>query len=456
MSFSPSPAGLAGPAAGRSIQEQRERWGRKRSRTGRELVQTEQRYCEQLELVNTYFVEILKAKGTLRQHIRESIFSSIKSIHSVNQTLLVHLENGYFGRGFEQFCPQLHYYNTYVDNIHNARKVLGAHLKKNKAFRRFKKLQEARPELHNCTLEDLLPLPIQRIQQYKHFLRDLTENTSPENPEFQQLSRAVKAVSEVSQRIQDNARSHENHLQLKRVQKLLKGRKTKVQAPGRWYIREGWLRTVRPKGAEAKPKMFFLFSDVLLQTKPCNQLHPTHGDKFSCQRAYPLAECTVDKVFGHTKSQGGLLSLTFPRAQVLLMSCNQEDVNDWYRSLFSAVGQLKSRNTVVHKRDELTRRPLRPAPDSQQSTPVTPGPPVTPGRKRNMASGEASERAQTPGRPQPALAEPEGSATKRMRLADAPVERSTVGIWPGFPVQCERFRLVPLSSVSQSRPAPAV
>ena len=53
MSFSPSPAGLAGPAAGRSIQEQRERWGRKRSRTGRELVQTEQRYCEQLELVNT-------------------------------------------------------------------------------------------------------------------------------------------------------------------------------------------------------------------------------------------------------------------------------------------------------------------------------------------------------------------------------------------------------------------
>ena len=44
-------------------------------------------------------------------------------------------------------------------------RLLQAHLKKNKAFRRFKKLQEARPELHNCTLEDLLPLPIQRIQQ---------------------------------------------------------------------------------------------------------------------------------------------------------------------------------------------------------------------------------------------------------------------------------------------------
>jgi hypothetical protein len=44
----------------------------------------------------------------------------------------------------------------------------------------------------------------------------------------------VKLISEVSQRIQDNARSHDNHLQLRRVQRLLKGRKTKVEAPG-WF-----------------------------------------------------------------------------------------------------------------------------------------------------------------------------------------------------------------------------
>lgn len=45
--------------------------------------------------------------------------------HSVfRRSLLVHLENGYFGRGFDQFCPQLHLYNPYVDNIYNASKVL--------------------------------------------------------------------------------------------------------------------------------------------------------------------------------------------------------------------------------------------------------------------------------------------------------------------------------------------
>ncbi|XP_070848445.1 rho guanine nucleotide exchange factor 39 [Chaetodon trifascialis] len=405
MSFS---CGPPGPLGCTSIQEQRERWERKRSRTAKELVKTEQRYCQQLELVTTYFVEILKAKGTLRHDIRESIFSSIKAIHSVNQSLLVHLENGYFGRGFDQFCPHLHHYNTYVDNIYNASKVLGIQLKKNKAFRRFKKLQEARPEFNNHKLEDLLQLPVQRIDQYKHFLQDLAANTSPDNPEFQQVSRAVTAVCVVSQRIQKNVQCHENHLQLCRVQKLLKGRKTKVLAAGRWYIREGWLNMVPPKGADAKPKMFFLFSDMLLQAKRCSPLHLNNGEKFAGQHAYPLQDCTVEKVFGHTRSKGGLLSLTFPRAKLLLMSSNQDDLNDWYQSMSSAVRKLQSQ-TVVHQRDELCRRPLRSA-ASNHDTPSS----SNPSRKRSMLSTETGEFAQKPS------AEWESSSPKRMKQCDAP------------------------------------
>lgn len=41
------------------------------------------------------------------------------------RSLLVHLENGYFGRGFDQMCPHLQHYNTYVDNIYNGSRVLG-------------------------------------------------------------------------------------------------------------------------------------------------------------------------------------------------------------------------------------------------------------------------------------------------------------------------------------------
>lgn len=79
---------------------------------------------------------------------------------------------------------------------------------------------------------------------------------------------------------------------------------------GRRYVREGWLNVVPPEGTGAKPKMFFLFSDMLLQAKRCSTLLPSTGARFVGQCAYPLQDCTVDKVFGHTRSQGGLLSVS--------------------------------------------------------------------------------------------------------------------------------------------------
>uniref|UniRef100_A0A3P9LFZ6 Rho guanine nucleotide exchange factor 39 n=1 Tax=Oryzias latipes TaxID=8090 RepID=A0A3P9LFZ6_ORYLA len=391
MSFSPD---VFGSPSGCSIQEQRERWQRKRCRTAKELVQTEQRYCQQLQLVTTFFVEILKAKGTLKQNVREAIFSSIKDIHSANQSLLVHLENGYFGKGLVQFCSHLHHYTVYADNIFNAKKVLVVQLKKNKAFRRFKKLQEARPEFSSHKLEDLLQLPIERIHQYKHFLQDLTANTSPDDPEFEQLSKAFHEVSKVFQRIEDNTRRHENHLQLCRVQKLLKGKRTKILTAGRWYIREGWLNKVPQKGDEAKPRMFFLFSDMLLQAKRCSPLDLTNGEKFVGQHAYPLQDCSVEKVFGHTRSKGGLLSLTFPKAKVLLMSNNQEDLNDWHQNLSAAIRKLQPKATVIHQREDGWG-----------------GQPCSSGRKRHMPLADDTEHA-------PTVAEQDCSVPKRMKESD--------------------------------------
>ncbi|XP_072922273.1 rho guanine nucleotide exchange factor 39 isoform X2 [Hemitrygon akajei] len=347
---------------GTAMHEQRARWERKRIRTAKELIETEQRYFEQLELVVVYFIEILKAKGTLQPAARDAIFCTFKSIHSVNRALLSYLEDGKLGLGFDNFCPHLKLYITYTDNMEHAFKVLQGQIKKNKQFARFKKLQESRPEFQGLTLEDLLPLPRKRIHQYKHLLRDLIGNTNPDDLEFQQLENAVKAISEASQYIQDQARRHENYLQVLRVQKLLKGQRSKVLAPGRRYIREGWLTTVPPKGEELKHKMFFLFSDMLLMTKPCHPLHPVHSDKFVWQKAYPLIEGTVEKVFGHTESRGGLIS-------------------------------LQSRSTVIQRKDNLARRPLRSAESPAQMNVASPTPKV--GSKRYLSDQPCKDPSHT-------------------------------------------------------------
>ncbi|NXP71902.1 ARG39 factor, partial [Ramphastos sulfuratus] len=319
------------------VEEQRARWERKRSRTAKKLLETEYKYLEQLDLVITFFVKILKAKGTLKPPVLETIFGPLESIYLASHVLSLQLERGNLGPGLEDFCLNLELYGHYVENLEQANKALKEQLRKNKSFRRFKKLQETRPQFQGRKLEDLLPLPLQRLHQYNHFLRDLVENTSPSSADHQKLAKAVKSVSEVSHWVQDIICKRENSLQLLRVQKLLKGQRTQVSTPGRWYIREGWLLVVPSKGGELKRRMFFLFSDIFIATKPCHPLHLLNSNKLACQAVYPLHQCVVDKVFGHTQSQGGLLSLSFPRKTLLLMSCDQQDINDWYQSLIAAI-----------------------------------------------------------------------------------------------------------------------
>ncbi|XP_053858619.1 rho guanine nucleotide exchange factor 39 isoform X2 [Vidua macroura] len=325
-----------------TVEDQRARWERKRGRTAKELLETEHKYLEQLDLVLTYFVTILKAKGTLKPAVLETIFGPLESLYSASHVLSLHLEKGNLGPGLESFCQSLDLYGHYAENLEQANKTLKEEVRKNKSFRQFKKLQETRPQFQGRELEDLLPLPLQRLHQYKHFFRDLLENTSPDTAEYQKLAKTVKSVCEVSHWVQDIFDTRENSLQLLRIQKLLKGQKTQVLTPGRWYIREGWLLVVPAKGEELKRRMFFLFSDILIAAKPCHPLHLLNSNKLSCQAVYLLHQCSVDKVFGHTWSQGGLLSLSFPHKTLLLMSSNQQEINDWYRSLTAAVRQLKA------------------------------------------------------------------------------------------------------------------
>uniref|UniRef100_A0A8C6JWC6 Uncharacterized protein n=1 Tax=Melopsittacus undulatus TaxID=13146 RepID=A0A8C6JWC6_MELUD len=299
---------------------QRARWERKRSRTAKELLETEHRYLEQLDLVVTVSILVLFDTWVPSG----SMYLFVLSWESV---LALHLERGNLGSGLENFCQNLELYGHYTENLEQANKTLKEQLRKNKSFRRFKKLQEARPQFQGRRLEDLLSLPLQRLHHNMYSLVITSEYAAI-------ISEAVKSVSEVSQWVQDIIHKRENSLQLLRIQKLLKGRKIQILTPGRWYIREGWLLVVPSKGEELKRRMFFLFSDIFISTKPCHPLHPLNSNKLACQAVYPLHQCVVEKVFGHTQSQGGLLSLSFPHKTLLLMSSDQQDINDWYQSLW--------------------------------------------------------------------------------------------------------------------------
>ncbi|XP_078292831.1 rho guanine nucleotide exchange factor 39 isoform X2 [Panthera onca] len=224
--------------------------------------------------------------------------------------------------------------------------ALGAHLrrqpeqlKKNKRFRRFVRLQEGRPEFGSLHLQDLLPLPLQRLQQYENLVMALAENTGPNSPDHQQLTRAARLISETAQRVHSIGQRQKNDQHLRRVQALLSGRQAKGLTSGRWFLRQGWLLVVPPRG-EPRPRMFFLFSDVLLMAKPRPPLHLLQSGTFACRALYPMAQCQLHRVFGHSGGPcGGLLSLSFPCEKLLLMSTDQEELLRWHHSLTLAISQ---------------------------------------------------------------------------------------------------------------------
>ncbi|XP_075416216.1 rho guanine nucleotide exchange factor 39 isoform X2 [Tenrec ecaudatus] len=333
------------PGARCPLQEQRARWERKRACTARELLETERRYQEQLGLVATYFLGILRAKGTLRLPERQALFGPWELIYGASQDLLPYLEGGHWGQGLERFCSHLELYTQFAANAEKSRITLQKQLKKNKRFRRFVQLQEGRPQFSGLQLQDLLPLPLQRLQQlppdsrYENLVVALAENTGPNSPDHQQLTRAARLISETAQRVNAIGQRQKNEQHLQRVQALLSGRQVKGITSGRWFLRQGWLLVVPPRG-EPRPRMFFLFTDLLLRAKPRPPLHLLQSGTFACQALYPMAQCQLHRVFGHSGGAcGGLLSLTFPHEKLLLMSTDQEELSRWYHSLTLAISQ---------------------------------------------------------------------------------------------------------------------
>ncbi|XP_056409277.1 rho guanine nucleotide exchange factor 39 [Hyla sarda] len=332
------------PSVEAPVQDQRRRWERKRERTARELLETEQTYVEELELITKFYDEVFRARCGGLKLAQEGICGTIPSIVKVNRSLLMSLERDMLSSGFQTFSQYLHLYRKHNDCIEATRHMIQVHMKKKKSFARFMKLQESRPEFRGRNLQQLLELPLHRVLRYRHYLVDLVENTFPGSSDSSQLNGALRAVSDLCDHMEEMKELQENHEQLQRVQKLLKGRRVQVLEPGRRYIREGWLSLVPPSGEDVKPRMLFLFSDILLVSVPCHLLHPFNGDKFCCRAIYPLRECQVEKVLGHTQSQGGLISLSFRREKLLFMSTNQQDLNGWYEGLVRTLRTFHKEN----------------------------------------------------------------------------------------------------------------
>eukprot|EP01102_Stenamoeba_stenopodia_P022881 TRINITY_DN9696_c0_g1_i1.p1 TRINITY_DN9696_c0_g1~~TRINITY_DN9696_c0_g1_i1.p1 ORF type:complete len:707 (+),score=198.32 TRINITY_DN9696_c0_g1_i1:133-2253(+) len=257
-----------------------------------ELLKTEISYVNQLRLIVELFIHPLEevcAKHStqiLTKEEIESIFSHIPTIYCHNKQLASTLEEkikdwneekttigDIFMKigtllGYEEYC---YHYAKSIENLNNL-------LASNAAFAEFVEMCYQRPELGKLTLLDLMITPIQRMPRYALLLSEILKKTSSNHPDFALLQEAIQKVKEQTERMNDFEKTADNLNKISEVQRRLTGAKkakwTNLVTPGRRYIKEGDLtifETGKAKQWLKQKRYFFLFSDLVLETKPLSK-----------------------------------------------------------------------------------------------------------------------------------------------------------------------------------------
>ena len=163
---------------------------------------------------------------------------------------------------FNKIVPFLKLYSVYVSNYDLALTTVMEQRKQNQPFNTFLKECAALPECKSLSFEAYLITPIQRIPRYKMLFQDLLKHTPESHPDFKNLEKSFIVVDEVAKFVNQTIKDQEGMGKLLQIQKAFSGLQESLLVPGRKLLKEGVLMKVCRK--DNKPRVFFLFSDVLL------------------------------------------------------------------------------------------------------------------------------------------------------------------------------------------------
>jgi len=207
---------------------------RKRQFIINELVETEQRYVEQLNTLHSEFMLPLfklesncdplgklctQIKLFLRYHrVLLSDLLKGKSIPSVFNKTGFFLELTW---NYMSLSPQV---SSIIETISH----------KSKKFRELIKNNEL---LHQVQLSQLLLEPVQRIPRYKLLLQDLLASTPKWHPEFNNLEKALKKIVKILLKLKE-ARNSDSSGTMWSICQSIKGRGASLWAPTRKFVRK--------------------------------------------------------------------------------------------------------------------------------------------------------------------------------------------------------------------------
>ncbi|XP_064098919.1 FYVE, RhoGEF and PH domain-containing protein 3-like [Macrobrachium nipponense] len=340
-----------------------------RKKIVQEMISSEEAYLKQLHTLDKYFVKPSLEKASVPLHIHAMIFGQLQPIREMNTELFKSLsvEDGNIGTAFLKMAPFLKVYASYAKNYQQAINILVDYERKTSKFKAWLTTQESRPEVQT-KLPSLLITPIQRIPRYRLLLEQLLKHTPKDHPHYGNIVQASEAIEKVAGHIEESLKKAECVQRMIKLQEAMKNGQPNIIAPGRQLIREGVLQKISQKGNSSQPRLFFLFTDILMYTKlPAANMNSTSNISFSettdvykpksleCCCILPLRHCCVIPVFD---SDRGLFRLKCKSEDMLLFCTDHGTSTDWVRDIKEAVHSAIQRRKTLRK-DSSARKPMR-------------------------------------------------------------------------------------------------
>ncbi|KAI6649543.1 FYVE, RhoGEF and PH domain-containing protein 6-like [Oopsacas minuta] len=309
-----------------------------------ELLETEERYVERLELLNVRFRDVINRgneqqdKPVLSELAVKQIFSNVHQIHQLNMTLLDQLrdrlkdwdEEQRLGDIMIRIAPFLKLYSDYVANFDAANSVLNDCLSKEKRFAALVQEFEKDPVCENLKISHFMLEPVQRLTRYKLLFEDYLKRLPEDALDRKETENALKIISEAANHANSKIKNMENFNELLCIQRSLTDYSGDLIQPHRVFIKRGSLGKVSRRSLQQR--MFFLFSDVLLHTLPFGLFNKVRDEMelYSMSIEEPVIQPFPNSFNIFSVSR----SLTVSASSV-------EEKEDWIRALRNAIGRIK-------------------------------------------------------------------------------------------------------------------
>ncbi|XP_047506554.1 ras-specific guanine nucleotide-releasing factor 1-like isoform X2 [Pieris napi] len=252
---------------------------RKRNSLVFKMVEAEEEYLEQMEILVTCFLRPFKMAASSKKppcthEDVNSIFLNSETVLFLHQIFFKGLTSRMeswptlvLGDLFDMLLPMLTIYQEYVRNHHYSLQVL-TECKQSQPFTHLLARLESKTACQGRSLETFLTFPMHQIPRYIITLHELLAHTPHDHVERRSLQHARAQLEELSRQMHDEVSETENLRKNLAVERMIIEGCDILLDVNQVFIRQGTLSQVVGKGRRAtlQSRQAFLFSNHLLLT----------------------------------------------------------------------------------------------------------------------------------------------------------------------------------------------